>query len=298
MKGLGDSQRDVKKAKREKIFSLLGSEWRSYTDLVKETRFSTKTVSKNLKDLMAEGEVERRIDTHTGKQPIRTYYRRRHPWTPDNPRAHVELGGLTRFIPEGIHPYRSAVYVDPQLEIGKDYVDALNVNLQQIDDLFKMIQTTFLMKSKQKILDELLGDPERAKEYGSLGLVVHSFESRHRRSGVVGGAEGGRVDAEENKFLEDLEVKYEDLEDLRGDRLEELHSVLIMLNVRFRESGLTERGFAAFSGYRRRLMEDQELTSDLEALMREREPAVVLVASTDNVRVSYSDDVTSKSVRV
>ena len=60
---------------------------------------------------------------------------------------------------------------------------------------------------------------------------------------------------------------------------------------------MTERGFAAFSGYRRRMMEDEELTSDLEALMMEREPAVVLVASTDNVRVSFSDDVASKSVR-
>ena len=99
-------------------------------------KFSPPTVSKSLKDLMAEGEVER-VDTHTGKYPIRTYYRLRHPWTPDNPKAHVELGGLTRFIPEG-HPYRSAVYVDSLLEMGKDYVDALDVNLREIDDLFKM----------------------------------------------------------------------------------------------------------------------------------------------------------------
>ena len=43
----------------------------------------------------------------------------------------------------------------------------------------------------------------------------------------MGGDEGVRVNVEENKFLEDLRVKYGDLEDLGGDRLEELHAVLI-----------------------------------------------------------------------
>ena len=80
-KGVGAPQIDQAKESKETILKVLTDrEWHRYNEIVENTKLSTATVSKHLKEL-EKSLVEKRVDIDTGEYPYPTYYR----WRPTLP---------------------------------------------------------------------------------------------------------------------------------------------------------------------------------------------------------------------
>lgn len=75
-KGVGDYQiRKAEKSLRKILDALKTDEWVRYSEIVKEAELSTATVSKFLKSLNANKEIEKRIDIESGVYPYPVYYK-------------------------------------------------------------------------------------------------------------------------------------------------------------------------------------------------------------------------------
>ena len=75
-RGVGEYQ--IKKAEKSRtliINGLASGDWIRYTQVVSQTGLSTATVSKFLKKLEKEGEIEKKVDIESGEYPYPAYYR-------------------------------------------------------------------------------------------------------------------------------------------------------------------------------------------------------------------------------
>jgi len=75
-RGLGEYQ--IKKAEKSRnlVMNVLANgDWLRYTQLANQTSLSTATVSKFLKELEKEGEIQKKVDIESGEYPYPAYYR-------------------------------------------------------------------------------------------------------------------------------------------------------------------------------------------------------------------------------
>ena len=75
-KGVGDYQiRKAEKSLKNILDALKADEWIRYNKIVKDAKLSSATVSKFLKTLDANKEIEKRIDIESGEYPYPVYYK-------------------------------------------------------------------------------------------------------------------------------------------------------------------------------------------------------------------------------
>ena len=236
-RGYGQSQEQAWLTTRRRIVDAMPGDWARFKELRKATGLGAATLTRHLKDMVAERFAERRVDTESGIHPPPTYYRLSRD-LPESEEASITVEGL-RKIRVGESGLLSSAYSDrnvPLDELTRSEVSAL---LRRVEDLLVELEYTLSLEDRRRKLGMFVSGVSGFEGVVGLGEYVGVFLSlvdRHLRSGVVGSlGEEAEVKLREAEFLRQYGVSPDGVELNAG--------VWASLNRALRDVPLTGAGF-------------------------------------------------------